>query len=369
MAVFRVLVFGGGAATVLVVLSSAVRTVVVPRGEGAILASLVVFRTQALFRLAARLGRSPHRQESIRARSAPTALMLLPVAWASLVIAAFIPMYWALGVESWREAFIISGSSLVTLGFAHPEELAAISLSIGEGLIGLGIIALVISFLPTIYAQFSRREAAVSRLEARAGSPPTAVELLSRAQRIGMFDHIGEMWEEWGLWFVDLEETHTSFPSLVWFRSPVPGRSWITAAGTALDTAALARSSLQLDRPAELGLLIRAGSLALRRVAAFFDLPFEVDPSPTDPIMVTRQEFDEVFERLAREQLPMKPDREQAWLDFSGWRVNYEAALLGLCGLIDPPSAPWSSDRAKRMRMPSVFRVGRPREIDPHRLA
>lgn len=369
MTAFRVLVFVVGTATALMVLSSAVRTVVVPRGEGSVLASLVVFRTQALFRFAARLTRSEHRRESIRARSAPTALMLLPAVWATLVIAAFIPMYWAAGVESWREAFIVSGSSLVTLGFSRPEGLTAISLSIGEGLIGLGIVALVISFLPTIYAQFSRREAAVSRLEARAGSPPTAVELFSRAQRIGMLDHVGGLWEEWALWFVDLEETHTSFPSLVWFRSPIPGRSWITAAGTALDAAALARSSLQLDTPAELGLFIRTGSLALRRVAAFFDLPFDVDPSPTDPIMVTEEEFYEVYERLAREQLPMKPDREQAWRDFAGWRVNYEAALLGLCGLIDPPPAPWSSDRSERKRMPSVFRVGRHREIDPHRLA
>ena len=84
----------------------------------------------------------------------------------------------------------------------------------------------------------------------------------------------------------------------------------------------------------------------MRRIANYFDLDHPDNPHfPADPISVTRAEFDSVLDQLAAAGLPVKEDREQAWRDFAGWRVNYDAVLLQLCDMVMPPVAPWSSDR------------------------
>jgi hypothetical protein len=84
----------------------------------------------------------------------------------------------------------------------------------------------------------------------------------------------------------------------------------------------------------------------LREVAAFFDIPFDSEPDPTDPISISRAEFDDVYDELATLNIPMKQDRDRAWRDFSGWRVNYDSVLLALAEITMAPYAPWSSDRA-----------------------
>jgi len=98
----------------------------------------------------------------------------------------------------------------------------------------------MISFLPSIYGTFSRREIAVGRLTTRAGEPPNPVEFIVRLHAIGRLAHIGDRWEEWEDWFVELGETHTTFPALVFFCSARPERNWLSAAEAALDTAAIA---------------------------------------------------------------------------------------------------------------------------------
>jgi hypothetical protein len=360
----RVIAFGAGVVVVLGVLSSAVRTVVVPRGERVVLSNVVFFALRRIFTFLGDHARDEEHKETRLARFAPMALMLLPLVWVVGVVLGFIPIYWALGVDSWRECAAISGSSVTTLGFARPDPVLAMEATFVEAIIGLALVALLISFLPTIYGHFSRREEAVARLEVRAGIPPSPVELLSRMHSIDGLQTMDVMWAELERWFIDIEESHTVYPALVWFRSPVLGRSWITAAGASLDAAAVSLAALNVPGQAEARMFIRYGFLALRRVAAAFEVPFERDALPTSPITVSRDEFYEVYERLASEQLPMKPDREQAWKDFAGWRVNYDQVLIGLCGLIDPPLAAWSSDRAPRFSPPSPFHLRRFRVSD-----
>ena len=94
----------------------------------------------------------------------------------------------------------------------------------------------------------------------------------------------------------------------------------------------------------------------MRRIADYFDIPNPQNPQyPADPISITREEFDEVLTKLAEAGLPIKADREQAWKDFAGWRVNYDRVLLVLCSLVMAPQAPWSSDRAPKFKMPPLF--------------
>jgi hypothetical protein len=231
-----------------------------------------------------------------------------------------------------------------------------------EAAFGLGLLAMLISYLPTIYASFSRREIAVSQLAVRAGTPPSAPELIIRAHRTGFAERLDPLWQQWELWFVEIEETHTSTGILSFFRSPNPGRSWVTAAGAVLDTAALRLALLDIPWTPDAATCIRAGYLALRAIGDLFGIPYDPDPNPDDPISISKSEFIEVYERLEAVGVPLKPDREQAWRDYAGWRVNYDAVLLTLAGLVMAPYAPWSSDRspAHRHRPPLHVRRRRP---------
>lgn len=356
MIALRVLAFLGGTFVILATVSSAVKTVVVPRAESAVLSRAVFLFTRKLFDLRLKRVDEWEQVDRVMSRYAPVSLILLPVAWITVVVMALTPMFWALGSGFPRESFTRSGSSLLTLGFAFAKDLPETVLSFVAATIGLGLVALLISYLPSIYAQFSRREVLVGQLDTRAGTPPDSAELLLRALRIGWLPRLDDLWVEWDRWFVEVEESHSSNASLPFFRSQHPERSWLTAAGCVLDTAALRASSLDLDRSYEAELCLRTGYLSLRHLADLFDIRYDPEPSPDDPISITRDEFDEVFDRLASEGAPMKPDRDEAWRDFAGWRVNYDQPLVMLCSLVNPPYAKWSSDRGVPRYRPPMKR-------------
>jgi hypothetical protein len=242
------------------------------------------------------------------------------------------------------------------------EGLVTTILEFSEATIGLILVALLIAYLPTMYAAFSRRETAVTMLEVRADNPPSAVEMILRFHRIHGLDQLGEQWKAWEIWFADIEESHTSLPALVFFRSPRADRTWVTAAGAVLDAASLTLSTVDIPNDASAALCIRAGYLALRRIADFFGMPYDPAPRPGDPISVSRAEFDVACRRLAEAGVPLKSDLEQAWRDFAGWRVNYDSVLLDLAGLTMAPSAPWSGGTAGRSFEvhPSSPGAGRP---------
>ncbi len=361
MIVVRVLAFLAGTAIALGVVTSAMKTVVVPRAEASLLTRAVFRVVRRAFDLRVNHTSTWEHADRIMARYAPTCLLLLPVVWVAVVLVAFAPMYWAVGVDFPGRALSISGSSLLTLGFAFEKDGPAIALSVAEAAIGLGLVALLISFLPTMYTQFSRREATVAQLVHRAGTPPSPAQLLVRAQRIGWLDQLDDLWVEWDRWFVEVEESHTSYSALNFFRSQDHGRSWITAAGCVLDTAALRASALDLPRTYRAELCIRSGFLALRNIADFFDIDYDADPASDAPISISQDEFNLVYDELAAAGVPMLADREQAWRAYAGWRVNYDTVLLALAGLMMAPYAMWSSDRSPAGYRPPMVRRTRSR--------
>ena len=107
-----------------------------------------------------------------------------------------------------------------------------------------------------------------------------------------------------------------------------------------------------MSREPRADLCIRAGYIALRRIASFFGAEVDVNPQATDPIAVSRTEFDQAYEALTAGALPVRADREQAWRDFAGWRVNYDTPLLFLSELVTAPYAPWTADRSPVSRKP-----------------
>ncbi len=342
----RLLLFAAGVVIAFGTGASAVRTFVVPRAVPVALSRAVFVILRRLFTLSARRAHGYLGLDRRLAFYAPTSLIVLPGVWLSLMLVAFSLMFWSLGGVSLHDAVRLSGSSLFTLGFAGPKGWPSELLSfVGAG-VGITLLALLITYLPTIYGAFTRRETLVSLLDVRAGTPPWAVTMLIRYQAIGMLDRADELFQQAEIWFADLEESHTSLGSLAFFRSPQPERSWITAAGALLDGAALTLSSLELPNDPHAALCIRSGTLCLRRISDFFEVDYDPDPKPDDPITITRDEFNDALDRLAAVGAPVRRDRDQAWMDFAGWRVNYETVLLSLAVLCHAPVAPWSADRS-----------------------
>jgi fumarate reductase subunit D len=275
---------------------------------------------------------------------APIALFSLLTVWLLLVAGGYAAMFWALHVRPVEDAIVLSGSSLVTLGFATSGSFPVEMLAFTEAGLGLLLLAILITYLPSLYQAFSRREEGVAKLEVRtrSASPAGVLEL---AWAVGKLETLRDVWPAWEDWFVAVDESHTAFPSLAFFRSTHPDQSWVTAAGTMLDAASLYVSSVNVPRTPEAEYLIRSGYLCLTHIAAFFHLPVDLDPLPTDPISITREEYDEAWERLDAAGIPMKPDRDQGWRDYAGWRVNYDKALVGLARITMSPVSEWSSDR------------------------
>lgn len=346
MILIQIVVFILGFVLVGGTVFSAVQTFVLPRSANDLLTFFIFSNLRRLFLLRLTKVTTYQERDRIMAFYAPLGLLLLPPIWLMLVLLGYTAMFWALGMESWVKAVEASGSSLLTLGFVAVEGLPQYGLAFSEALIGLVLIALLIAYLPTMYAAFQRREQAVTMLEVRAGSPPTAWEMIERFNRIHGLERLSEQWHEWERWFTDIQESHTSLAALVFFRSPKPEHSWVTAAGAVLDAAALFRSTVDIPADPQADLCIRSGYLALRHIADFFRMEYNRAPKPDDPITISRFEYDAIYDRLKANGVPLKADRDQAWRDFAGWRINYDTVLLGLAAITMAPYAPWSSDRS-----------------------
>lgn len=366
---FEVALGVAGALLVVLTLDSAVRTFVLPRGVTVAYTRIVFVSTRRVFLAAMRFTRTYAGRDRVMALYAPLTLLELVFVWFVVTLTGFTLLFRSVGIEPFRNAFEMSGSSLLTLGFVKPpDELPAMGLAFAEAAIGLGLLALLIAYLPTIYSAFSKREVLVAQLSVRAGTPPAAFNLLRRAHLTGEIELLDDIWVPWQTWFAELEENHTSLAVLPFFRSPQADRSWITAAGVVLDSAALAQSTLAVRWSPQAAVCIRSGFLALRQIADLFGIPYDPDPAPDDAISIAREEFDQLYERLAEAGVPMRADRDRCWREFAGWRVNYDAVLIGLAGLVMAPYAVWSSDRSLRYRRPPLLfrrRKHKPRDDVP----
>ena len=344
-----------GAVVVVLTVLSAIATVVVPRGEPVRLTNAVFRVSRKLFELRSDVLRHDYeRRDRAMSKFAPVTLIGLAFVWLTAVLLGFTGIFhgFADGV-GWAYAFEASGSSLMTLGFVAVDGVDLHIVAFAEAGLGLLLLALLITYLPTMYAAFSRREALVTRTSISAGTPPTPWALIERYHRIAGFDRLeAQLWTPWTGGFVDIEESHTSLSALALFRSPQPHRSWITAAGCILDTAALLQSSVEGYDDSRAQLTMRAGFLSLRAIADHHGVAHDPDPSPDDPISITRDEWEQVLDDLAAIGVPIVADRDEAWRAFRGWRVNYDAVLLGLAEFTMAPYAPWSADRSPPIRLP-----------------
>ncbi len=340
MEAVRVLAAVAGGLAVAWALLEAVRAFVVPRGIQ--LRSRVVFVW--VFRLLRTIARITGRQEqeeldAILAYGAPFSILGLPVLWLVTTLLGFSAIFWAIDEGSFGNAVVVSGSSLFTLGFERPDGVGGAIAAFADATLGLGLLALVISYLPTLNAAFSRRESVVAMLDARAGTPPDALTLIERHHVYAGIETLDALWPEWERWIVDVGETHYMHPMLVFFRSSEPWHSWVTATATLLEAANFRLSAIQASGPgnAAAWMFYRAGIGAVGRLRAFFeDRVADREVEPVDHAL-----FERVLVHLEEIGVPLVDDPELAWQRFSRRRAEYEPVLDALARLVDAPAGLW----------------------------
>jgi ion channel len=193
--------------------------------------------------------RTPKRREGYLSYFGPLSLLLLIGFWALALVLAFAMLQWAAGSalaspgnpSTFRTDLYFSGTTFFTLGLGDitPQSSGARILSVIEAGTGFGFLALIIAYLPTLYGAFSQREVSISLLDARAGSPPTASELLRRHGPERIQNGLAHYLRDWETWSAQLMETHLTYPFLCFFRSQHDNQSWVAAFTAILDTCAL----------------------------------------------------------------------------------------------------------------------------------
>jgi hypothetical protein len=216
---------------------------------------------------------------------------------------------------------------------------------------GLVTVTLEIAYLPTLYAAFSRREAEVVLLNARAGVPSWGPELLARTHYalgtgVSALGTLPDLYARWERWAADVAESHTSYTPLVRFRSPRPLSSWVIALLAVLDSAALILALSPGSAPVvPARLCLRSGFVCFREVAMVLgiDVPEEIEEGTQ--ISLSYPEFLDAVERLRAVDFPIERDPAQAWPDFVGWRATYEQAAYAVAAEVDAVPALWSGPR------------------------
>src|SRR3984957_3637168 len=335
---------------------SVLGTLVVPRRIRSRIPRTVFLVNRSVFRFFADRTSSYERRDRILAVQAPVQLIGQVVAWLALFQVGFGLLMWSSGNGGLGSAMEQAGSALCTLGFLVPHTSAGAALDPLAALAGLGTVALQIGYLPTLYAAFNRREALITMLDSRAGVPSWGPELLARTHyglgsgesAVGELPGLFEAWEQWS---ADVSESHSTYVPLIWFRSPRPLSSWVTAQLAILDAAALYLALLPKGSDLiQARLCLRGGFTCLGNIARAIGIPILLDADPSDGISISYDDFFKALERMRRVNYPIERPLEDAWTDFLGWRVNYEAAAYALALTTDAPPALWSGPRRHKTK-------------------
>ena len=327
-----------GLLLVIGTLLSAIRTVVLPHG-GSVRMTRLVFRSFRRLSVSySKIDPSLHRRHAVGQMSVALALLVLPLVWLTSAGCGYTLMFKSLGTSTWRASYDLAGSSMLTLGFARPDDLPRLTLAFTGAALSISILALLlVTYLPTIYQAYTHRESFLTSFETIAGDPPNVAAMVIRSHELTSLDRLSIVFNGWQLWFAELRESHTSLPAVPFLASSRADRNWVATVGTLLDAASVSLAVIDHPLDIDAALCVRSGSLALRDIAEHFGIEVDHDPSPTDPISVPREGFDVAYEQFVAAGVPVV-EREQAWLDWAGWRVNYDAALVGLALLTASPT-------------------------------
>ena len=344
-----------GALLVLAAWISVVGTLIVPRPVGSWLTRFVDKAVNGLFRIATAPVKSYRRRDQILAAEAAVLLLAQLGAWLLVFYLGYALLFWPF-VTDITAALITAGPGLWGIGGIGSAEVTGAGPRVIQdlsALSGIITITLQISYLPTLYGAFNRRENEISLLTARAGIPSWGPELLARTRYalgsgLSTIDTLPDLYERWEAWAADLAESHTTYLPLVRFRSPKPRHSWVVSLLAVLDSAALYLALSPGSAPeVQARLCLRSGLICLGEVARAMGLnaPAADAPDMAAGLELTYEDFLEAVERLREVDFPIERDPAEAWQDFSGWRVNYEKAAYAIALAVSAVRAPWSGPR------------------------
>lgn len=342
----RLLAGVAGAVLLATVLWDAFETIILPRRvSGRIRLTRLFYRSTWMPWRAAARALSGRKRDVFLSVFGPLSLIILLALWAVGSIFSFGLLQWAAGSSMtvvggspgfWSDQYM-SGTTFFTLGLGDvvPRTALAKTLTVVEAGTGFGFLAAVIGYFPVIYQAFSRREVAISLLDARAGSPPSASELLWRHRGDPGTAALTELLRDWERWAADVLESHLSYPPLAYFRSQHYNESWLAALTTILDASAIIMVGLEGWCVRQAELTFAMARHAVVDLAQVFSTPPERADERLSPAQLAR-----LLERLASGGLKLRtrPDFEERLTEL---RRMYEPYVEALAHHLALPLPPW----------------------------
>ena len=342
----NILAFVTGLTLMVLVLLDAFETVILPRRVTR------RFRlTQAFYRITWRPWiwitsfATGKRRDMLLSFFGPLSLLGLLVVWAFGLIVSFALLQWSfalplnIGNPSFEIYLYMSGTTFFTLGFGDIVPMSRLGrmLAVLESGTGFGFLALVLGYLPVLYQAFSRREAHISLLDARAGSPPTATELLRRESGDNELFGLSQLLHDWERSSAELMESHLSYPVLAYFRSQHDNQNWLAALTAILDTSAVALLICKGHCQQQSRLTFAMARHAVVDLAQVFGAP----PRRDNTERLTTEQLTSLLDVLPK--LSSTPiDSERLQEDLSKLRLMYEPYVIALAEHLHLSLPPWA---------------------------
>ena len=348
----RILVMMAGIGCLFAVLLDAFQTIILPRRASG------RFRLTRLFYLAtwrpwAFLTRrfcDMRKRETVFSYYGPMSLIFLLAMWAGVMVIGFALIFYALGSPfndpaqgpGFLSDLYVSGTTLFTLGLGDvtPHIGWVRGIVILEAGTGFGLLAVVMGYFPVLYSAFSRREVSIALLDARAGSPPTAAELMRRHSYEGGNNALSLLLLEWERWSAELLESHISYPLLCYFRSQHNNQSWISALTAVLDTSALLIAGVKGHEARQAQLTFAMARHAMVDLAQIFSLP----PVKDAPDRLPLERYKQLFDLLCKSGISVCRDGH-SYERLRDLRALYEGYAEALAGYLRMPLPPWIADQ------------------------
>lgn len=361
----RILAFIAGFACLFAVLFDAFQTIILPRramGRFRITRFFYILTWQPWVLLARGLS-DLRKRETVFSYYGPLSLILLLVVWAGAMVVGFALIFYAMGSPfndghgpvGFRSDIYVSGTTLFTLGLGdvtphnNPVIRALMILECGTG---LGFLAVVMGYFPVLYSAFSRREVSISLLDARAGSPPTAAELLRRHSYQGAEQSLSVLLIEWERWSAELLESHISYPLLCYFRSQHNNQSWISALTAILDTSALLIAGVRGHEARQAQLTFAMARHALVDLAQVFSLK----PMTGAPDRLPPERSTQLYDTLCQSGISVCRDQNSIER-LRQMRSLYEGYAEALSAYLHMPLPPWFTDHPRKDNWMAVAKV------------
>jgi hypothetical protein len=353
-----------GVLCLLVVLLDAFQTIILPRRAAGRLRLTRVFYilTWIPWRFVAVRIRHPRKRETALSFYGPLSLIFLLMVWAFGMVFGFSLIYYSLGNPfndasqhlGYLSGLYVSGTSFFTLGLGDviPRGQAARALLTIEGGTGFGFLAIVMGYFPVLYGAFSRREVSISLLDARAGSPPTAAELMRRHSFDGAENALSTLLSEWERWSAELLESHISYTLLCYFRSQHTNQSWLSALTAMLDTSSLLIAGVQGHEARQAQLTFAMARHAIVDLAQVFSIA----PQREMPDRLPRERYEELYQLLCQSGVSVCRDG-QSYERLRDLRALYEGYAGGLSEHLCMPLPPWMADRPHKDNWLAVAKV------------